>query len=308
MRKPYAIALRLFVALLLALLPSTSEAGTVVLKKAFVQQYKNRATIDIHFTVDHAHKQPNGISNDGQDGDLHSAGRAPIEVGLPMVAEVMNAAMQTLAVNFIHQKEGTNQPVPLSGVWRLWFEHPSATQQIQGDPVPVPGNTNPDHVFEIHPLTQIQTNSVVKSFVPIPNFQAYDASTAFGAYEKLKVTLQASQSAIQINATKTGYNYAEFVLEVQGAVQQTQDAIFVLAIVLDTEGNTVVSQLRRMVFVKGTDPAVHAQGLKTGDRLHVLGIPRINLERISFLTAQVGQTQITTSLPYEMIIVGVFPG
>ncbi len=307
MQNSWPIALRLFLASLLIFLPVTSPAGTVILKKAFVEQYKNRATIDIHFTIDHAHKQPNPIGNDGQDGDLHSSGRSPNEVSLPMVTEVVNAASQKPAVDFIHQKEGTNQPVAFSGAWRLWFEHPAATQQIQGQPVPVPANTNPDHVFELHPVTQVQTNSVLSSFVPIPAFQAYDAQTAFGSYEKLKVTLQASQSAVQMNAAKAGYNYAEFVIELQGPPQQAQDGLFALATVLDTGGHTVVSQLRRMVFVKGTGPAARVQGLKKGDRLHVLGIPRVNLERISFLVASNGQTQVTTSLPYEMIIVGVFP-
>jgi hypothetical protein len=79
------------------------------------------------------------------------------------------------------------------------------------------------------------------------------------------------------------------------------------ATVLDTGGHMVVSQSRRMVFVKGTAPAARVQGLGKGDRLHVLGIPRVNLERISFLVSSAGQTQVTTSLPYEMIIVGVFP-
>ena len=49
------------------------------------------------------------------------------------------------------------------------------------------------------------------------------------------------------------------------------------------------------------------KGLKKGDRLHVLGIPRVNLERIAYLASQNGQNPVTTKLPYEMIIVGAFP-
>src|SRR5512135_1955186 len=74
----------LILALFLAVLPF-AFGGSVVLKKAWVKQYKDRATIDAKFTVDHAHKKPNAAKN---DGDMHVAGRAPTEVGLPMVAEV----------------------------------------------------------------------------------------------------------------------------------------------------------------------------------------------------------------------------
>src|ERR1700751_563153 len=69
--------------------PTWGLGGTLVLKKAFVTKYRNRATIDASFFVDHAHKQPNPPA---KDGDMHVAGRAPKEVGLPMVAEVVNAA------------------------------------------------------------------------------------------------------------------------------------------------------------------------------------------------------------------------
>jgi len=38
---------------------SAASAGTVTLKKAFIEKYKNRATIDASFIVDHAHPRPN---------------------------------------------------------------------------------------------------------------------------------------------------------------------------------------------------------------------------------------------------------
>ena len=307
MKNRLRIAITLALQLSLALAPAASHAGTVVLKRAFVEKYKNRATADIEFIIDHAHKKPNAISSDGQDGDLHSSGRAPNEVGLPMVAEVMNAKSQTAGVNLIRQNEGKNQPIPLSGAWRIWFEHPSATDQIQGQPVPVPKDTNPAHVFEVHPITQLQTTSVLSAFQSIPGYQAYDAGTAFSSYESMTVTVRANSSAIGIKAPKAGYNYAEFVMELQGPPQQVADGVLVLATVLDTEGSTVVGQLRRMVFVAGTEPATKVKGLKKGDRLHVLGIPRVNLERIAYLASQNGQNPVTTKLPYEMIIVGALP-
>jgi len=52
------IAITLALQLSLALAPAASHAGTVVLKRAFVEKYKNRATADIEFIIDHAHRSP----------------------------------------------------------------------------------------------------------------------------------------------------------------------------------------------------------------------------------------------------------
>ncbi|HEV2388645.1 MAG TPA: hypothetical protein VGS20_15475 [Candidatus Acidoferrales bacterium] len=285
--------------------------STLVLRNTFIEHYKNRATISVSYLVDHAHKKPNAIKSDGQDGDLHFAGRTQ-DVGLPMVAEIVNAAAATQqpAVDSVHQAEGTTNSVSLAGAWRIWFEHPpgGGGQQVQGDPVPVPGNTNPDHVFEMHPVLQVAGNAVSQAFVPIPGFTGYDAQTAFGDYEHLQATIQANDSATQITSQKAGHNYADFAIELAGPPTAVDDGYFVLATVKDLEGNTVVSDPRRMVFVGGTAPAEAVKGLNAGDQLHVLAIPRVNLERVSFAMQSSGGAPVTIPLPYEMIIVGVFPG
>jgi hypothetical protein len=287
-------------------------ASKLVLKNAFIEKYKNRVTVEIDFKVDHAHPKPNPISADGEDGDLHFSGRAP-DVGLPMVAEIVNAVApaQKAAVDLVHQKEKEQkkQNVRLAGVWRLWFEHPPAGQgqQIQGQTIPIPENTNPDHVFELHPLTAIGDKTVPKSFAVIPKFTAYDADTAFGYYEKLPLAAKANASATLLSSVKAKYNYAEFVIELTSAAAPVEDGFFALAKVLDREGNTVVDNARRMAFPQGTSPAAIIKSRKKGDRLHVIGIPRLNLERISALTKSAGGAEVKVNLPYEMIIVGVFP-
>ena len=60
----------------------------ITLKNDFIEQFKDQATISVSYTVDKAHRHPNPPKN---DGDLHAAGRAD-EVGLPIVAEIMNAS------------------------------------------------------------------------------------------------------------------------------------------------------------------------------------------------------------------------
>ncbi len=291
--------------LLLLALPLAAQNNTVVLKRAFVEQYKDRATIDVSFFVDHAHKHPNAPS---ADGDMHVAGRAQKEVGLPMVAEVMNAAQpgEGPAVTEIHSVEGDNAQLPVTGVWRLWFEHP-AKQQIQFATVPVPGNTNPDHSFEIHPITKFDKNDVTGAFEPVTGFQPYDAETAFGGYEKLKIIVSATSSAVTISASKAAYNYTEFEMTLVGSPKKLADGGYAVLANVDGKADESIASNIRMIFVPGTPPLQQLlnQKLGDGDTMHVIGIPRINLNAIStFIDASGGQT-LTRKLPYEMIIVAV---
>src|SRR5436305_8573782 len=79
----------------------------IILKNSFIEKFKNRVTIDASFTVDKAHAKPNPPA---KDGDLHAAGRAP-EIGLPAVAEVMNAQFARPALDLLHDSERTGQAV-----------------------------------------------------------------------------------------------------------------------------------------------------------------------------------------------------
>lgn len=308
----------LMVLLTLALLCPPGSAGPVLLKRAWVEKYMNRVTVDpVDFIVDHAHPSPNTIKNDGKDGDLHFAGRAP-GIGLPMVAEIVNARMapQQPAIDLIHKlekktKQGNPTPTQLSGVWRFWFEHPAKEEQRQGSEVPPAKDTNPAHVFELHPITSAGTLKVLGSFVPIPSFEAYDAETAFSYFDSIQATFQGNSSAIRITAPKAKYNYVEFKIRLMqspsGAKAKVEDGILVRAKVLTMEGNSASKLPRRMVFMKDSPAAAALTGKKKGDVLRVLGIPRINLAEVVVLVKQNGPDAFTTDLPYEMIIVGVIP-
>ena len=62
------------------------------------------------------------------------AGRAP-EVGLPVVAEIANAAFFTKATDLVHAAERTGRPLKISGVWRIWAEHAKRAEEVQGEPL-----------------------------------------------------------------------------------------------------------------------------------------------------------------------------
>src|SRR5919197_5763583 len=81
--------LGLSIAVILAVLLSPLAADTVLTLNAdFIESFKSRVTIDVDFVVDKAHARPNRPE---KDGDLHAAGRSE-QIGLPMVAEMENAA------------------------------------------------------------------------------------------------------------------------------------------------------------------------------------------------------------------------
>jgi hypothetical protein len=131
---------------------------------------------------------PHEVKNSGKDGELHIAGRAD-EVKLPIVAEIMNAASQQPAMDTIHNAEGTNEPVPLNSVWRLWCEHGVESTQVQGKGVPQIDTTNPQHVFEIHPIVSLNNVSILDSIHVIAGYEPKDAEQAFITYEAVRCRL-----------------------------------------------------------------------------------------------------------------------
>jgi hypothetical protein len=295
------LAFRFAVAFLFSL--TCAQAETLVLSVQFVDQVKDKATINVNLEVDVHPQTPHSISKGGNDGDIHMAGRAD-EVQLPMVAEIVNARQEADALGLL-KKTSKATVLPVKGVWRIWFEHLGEEDQVQGTEVDVPDTSNPAHLFEIHPITEFDNDSVLTSFEEIPGYTAYPAHIAFPFYEKVPATISAANGSVSITSGEGKYNYAEFVIEKAGAVQSDgADGLFVLARVYDSEDQEepVTSDVRRMVFVKDTPPAEQIQAMQTGDRLHVLGIPRVNLSEVA---AMATSNPTTTTLPYEMIIVAV---
>jgi len=292
----------------LAAWPSSLAAGTVGLKKAWVMKYKDRATIEADVFVDDAHPKPNAPK---KDSDLHFAGRAK-QVGLPMVAEIMNAAgaTQTAAVKLVHDHQGTGGAVAVTGAWRLWFEHPPAGAQKQSFVLPAgkPG-TNPAHVFEIHPVTRVEAQQVGDSLFPIQGYETKEAGESFKRFQKLKATVTTTSSAMTVQSTMIGFNYVEFDLRARGVAKPLSDGGgVVLADALDASGDAVAESVR-MIFLPNTKPKAHidAHPLGDGDELHVLGIPRVNLNGLFTFAYSPENDGKPRQLPYEIVVVAVYP-
>ena len=291
---------------LLVAVPLQAQDYEVRLKKAWVIAFADRTSMDATMDVRWAHSAPNEWKD---DGDLHFSGVSP-DVGLPFVAEVVNARLpgEKAAVDTIkNHQHSQNGALAIRGAWRLWFEHPS-TRQTQGsktDPFD-PNTTNPDHSFEIHPVSRVGPIDLGGSFIPITSYSAQTADVAFPYYDKKRVTIKASKSGISIRSGKVYYNYVDFRIELADEPTAVSDGFVVDARVLDANGKDVAKDLRRMIFVGGTRAADAIQHASTGDRLHVLGIPRISLNKVLTMVQIHGTKKFDDDLPYEMIIVGVF--
>lgn len=288
---------------------------TLTLNKTFINKIKNKATVTTSLTVDAHPNTPHTIKNSGDDGDIHMAGRDTV-FRLALVAEIMNARIEAAAMNIL-KASSPQQPLEVSGVWRIWFEHLGSSDQIQGKPVPAPETSNPDHLCEIHPVTRFDGVDVLNSFVEIKNtnvsppkvYEAYTASKAFPFYDDVDATIAGSNTAISIRSSQSKYNYTEFVIELAGKPKDVGDGFIVLARVFDKDDtdHQAAADKRRMIFVKGTPPADKLATMAQGDQLHVLGVPRVNLAEVFAIAKAHPNEAVDAKLPYEMIVVAILP-
>jgi len=296
----FAICAIVFVVVLLARSAALADVH-ITLQNDFIQKYMNSVTISVRaYEVDFTRKhQP------AADGDMHVAGRSD-EIGLATVAEVMNVQDYPAAANLIDNAIGQGT-IGVSGVWRFWCEHSGGKDQVQNAPVPQFANSNPDHVFEIHPVTQVGNVSLEKSLKDIQGYTAKDAGAAFAKYQAANSEITLDDTTTTIRSPVIGYNYVDFwVLPVSGSQQTTDGGTWVYATVYDSGDNVLVRKLR-MLFVAGSDEEAAIKALSQGEKLHVLGIPRIDLALVWYrrIHAINNPDILTWHLPYEMVIVGL---
>jgi hypothetical protein len=254
-------------------------------------------------TVDVAGK----IHSSKDDGDMHFSGRAD-EVGLPFVAEIMNAKGQMKAVKAVRNAAGKDA-IPIKGAWRLWCEHAGDVNQKQGATFAAADTSNPDHVFEIHPVTEVAGIDVLASIGPIEGYTYKKAHDAFTHYENVGCKITPNGDTVTIKTAMAGYNMPEFILESvddQKGGLAVEDGRFLFAKVLDLDGDVLVSKVR-MAFIKGTEAEFEARNLTKGQRMRVVALPRISLTLIHWRVehAKDDRDPLNWNVPYEMIVVGV---
>ncbi len=151
--------------------------------------------------------------------------------------------------------------------------------------------------------------SLLDSFKPVKGFTPGDPERTFGIYQKASCTLEVMPKKISIVTDNGLYNDVEFVMKITSDPQLVvRDGRFVTASALDDHGEVLVARLR-MVFARGTPPEEAVKLLKSGDRLRVYGVPRLDFSEIArrVKNAQPGTVTRLQPLPYEIVILGVYP-
>ena len=288
------------------------DAIVFTLNKDFIEKYRNLVTIEADMTVDVAGK----VHAAKDDGDMHFSGRAK-EVGLPFVAEIMNAKGQPGAVKAVRAAEG-NAPIKVKGAWRLWCEHAGKVIQKQGSPLDTPfADANPAHVFEIHPVTAVEKRTIENSVGEITGFKYKDPNTSFTHYENVGCKITDNGDTVTIRTGMAGFNMPEFIMESvdtgdkkdkenDAGGMKVADGRFLFAAVRDLDGELLVRKVR-CAFIKDTEAEVAVRKMKAGQRLHVVGIPRISLTLIHWRIEHKTDPEepLTWNLPYEIIVVAV---
>lgn len=284
--------------------PATAEIE-LTLKNAFIEKYKNRTSIEDQCVVDHSKGKANAAS---KDGDMHVAVRCPKEIALALVAEIMNAKDHPDAIALTKTAESDGSKVKIAGAWRIWNEHGGDERFIQGQKVSKADGTNPDHVFEIHPITQLGEFDLRASFKPIEGYTPKKAEDAFNRYENTRAKITKNKVTTKITSPGLGYNYVDFQMELMEKPFPVPDGSFARAKVRGWDGE-LVARKKRMVFVKDTPPELAVRDLEDGDCLRVLGIPRLDLALVSWRTRNSAKRPdvLGWNLPYEIIVVGVYP-
>lgn len=295
-----------------AALTATLRADiTVTLSNDFIDSYRRRTTISGQFIVSAAHAHPNAVDPAGkEDGDMHIAGDCDT-VGLPMVAEIMNAKRFLPCVDFVHQREASHDPTPITGVWRLWFEHPGPDDQTQfGENTLGPYPTNPYHVFEIHPVTQFGTFSLLESFAPIQDgnkeFGYKSASAAFGQWLGKACTITPGDDMTSIKTSLVQFNYVKFrVAKLPDSTFEVEDGTFMYASIYDPKSSKRYVRKARLVLVNGTSAQAALRDTPVGKKVTVIGMPRLSLSLVAWRRDSSNPTVRKWKLPFEMVILAV---
>jgi hypothetical protein len=300
-------------AALIVLLSSGSAAWSeeiLEVSRDFIENYKNRVTMEGEFVVDASHPHPNAAA---ADGDLHAAVRSSV-IGLLAVAEIQNAKDAPDAVMAIKNAVGDANPIPFVGVWRIWPEHGGDRQHIQVDGLGQKWGgdhpTNPPHVFEFHPLTAVANIDLLSTLKPITGYQYKEAEDAFQRYESSHFEIEPlANDRVRLHMRMVGYNYVEFLMRLTKRFHRDPDGEFVAAGIYSLDGDLLVRDLR-VAFVKGSKPDDKQKTVQVGQCLHLVGVPRVDLALVSWRLNHVGDQRypnvLNWSLPYEITAVASF--
>jgi hypothetical protein len=305
--------------LLLAVPAISHSQSPITLRRSFIDSFKNRVTITTEYDVWYTHHKAKKAT---EDGDIHCSGYDK-KIGMPVVAEIMNAKDEEEAIELLIEHEGKgkahNPTVAVTGVWRLWPEHMGAGSsfykgmklskaKIQAK------TTNPDHVFEIHPVTQLSDIYLTSTLHNIKGYSPHDAKKAIGKIEEKACSISSKKKTITFSTSQIGYNYIDLWIRVDSS-WLVDDGAFATCTLLksgfnpessNVTTNTLAKKIR-VAFVKDSEAYIDLVAVGDGQFLHILGTPRINLAVLEWRewVSKKRPEVLTWTLPYEIIAGGI---
>ncbi len=291
-------------------LSSIALGAELHLRESLLQAQGNRVTVTVTAVVDHIGRRAHSLD---EDCDLHVPLRSQ-DIRVPFIGELKNAcsikpAGTPLAFwsRQIYQ-ETHGQAVPVTGVFRIWLEHPPPGNAVQTEAEPVPWyeNSNPDHQVELHPLLQVGSldfSGHVK-WIEEGNdrFEGYGPGRLPTLLRKT-LTIQRMQvegeSYIGIRGTKTPFNHWDLRGIVTQPPQPLADGLVLRLDIL--EGNHIVPGALTVPAVAAAGTAAHnkAQNLNAGDVIQFQALVRIHLPTI---LDQLGDQPLEIQLPLEFVL------
>ncbi len=272
--------------------------------RSFIEANRQRITIDADLTVDAA----GPINPRAFDGDIHIAGRSPA-IGLRLVAEIKNAKLAPTAIQLVRDAERSRAPVRVRAVMRFWPEHAIGLPHRQGEPMPRLPNANPDHVFELHPVVRVGDIDLLATLQTVKGYRPGNASSTLRLYQRSELAIRTLASRVYVKTRAGLWNDVHFQLEVtDGRPVVQDDGRYLAARARDLEGNVLVDSIR-VVLVHGSPPELAFRSLRSGDRVHVWGLPRVSFDGLARLIQGAGTDTSwrTAKFPYEILIIGIYP-
>lgn len=281
---------------------SAHAATTIRLSWRLLDDLRNRVVIEASFRAEHA----NNPHAQADDGDLHIAGRSR-QVRLAFVAELMNARQARDTIATFQELARNTATTRVAGVWRIWCEH-GGGDHIEGESIEDYEDTNPPHVFEIHPVTRVGTTSLLHTLATIPGYEPKDPAIALAAIMKRRCHLSVSEDDVTITTTAVAMNYIDLRVQFVTPLRTTptRDGFYAYAD-LETIRGRVLDRHRRVLFVAASDAARRARGLRKNGCVRVLGMPRLNLAEIVDRAERADDdpSLLDGDLPYEIVVLAV---
>lgn len=280
------------------------------LRESLLTEQRDRVTATVTAVVDHIGTQAHSLS---EDCDLHVPLRSR-EIRVAFIGEVKNACSEKPPGTPLSHwsdriyDETHGAAVTVTGVFRIWLEHPptGTAPQTEANRVPWYKDSNPDHQVELHPLLRVGSLDLTSHVRRIR-----DGAQSFtgNGPDKLptvlnkRLTIQRIQIQgephVRIKGTKTGSNHWNLRGRVVAAPAAVVDGTRVRLDIL--KGTQVVPKALGVsaVAVAGTVAETKIQPVLPGDIIEFQALIRMHLPTI---LDQISSTAQEIPLPVEFVL------